>query len=156
MASHSTTQIGWIAPYRALLLRRGWFVVFSVLVSAISTLYIPDIATPPTYQATLHIQAPLASAFNTGKGQDGAAAFYTHLFINPTTLALILPRHRGWQLSDLRSHVTAAPLADANVVELSAIDLSSQQAISLVADVFDAVLSEISQQRSALVKQLIS
>src|SRR6266480_2844166 len=141
MVSHAAAQAGWwarIALYRALLWRRGWFVVLSMLVAIVSTLYIPDLPTPPTYQATLHIQAPLASGFNTTNGQNTAAVFYTHLFINPTTLALVLPQHQGWQLSDLRAHVTATPLADANVVELSAIDLSPLEATRLVTDVFEA------------------
>lgn len=157
MAGLATDQADWItriAPYRALFLRRGWFVVLSMLIATISTAYIPDITLPPTYQATLHIQAPLATGFNSENGQNSAAIFYTHLFINPTTLTLVLPQHKGWQLSDLRSSVTATPLTDANVVELSAVDLSPQLAIELVTEVFNTVIKEISQHRSDLMQQL--
>lgn len=146
--------VTWLALCGKFMLRRGWFIALAMLVAAVSALLFPDITTPTTYQATLLIESPLPSGFGSLPGQNSSAIFYTNFFLSPTTLNLVLPKHKGLQLSDLQQMVTATPVTGANVVQLSALGPTPRDATSLVDDIYSAVLTEIGDQHASIANQL--
>ncbi|QBD81745.1 tyrosine-protein kinase family protein [Ktedonosporobacter rubrisoli] len=146
----------WLAIITKFLLRWGWFIALAMLIATLSSLFLPDIVIPASYQATLLIVSPLPSGFGTMPGQNSSALFYTNFFISPATLKLVLPKHKGLQLSDLEALVTTTQVTGANVIQLSAIGASPQDAINLDNDVYSAILSEIGLKHSSIATQISS
>ncbi|HZR42315.1 MAG TPA: CpsD/CapB family tyrosine-protein kinase [Ktedonobacteraceae bacterium] len=136
------------------LLRWGWFIVATMLVTTVSTAFFPDIPTPTRYQASLLVQSPLPAHFGITRTQDTSNIFYTNFFVSPAVLNMVLPKHKDLQLSDLQLYVTALPVVGTNVIQLSALGPTPQEATSLVEDVYDAAVIEPGIRRSGLINAL--
>jgi len=148
-----------LVPYKTFLLRWGWFIALAMLVTTITTAFVPDVQYPPTYQATLLIQSPRPGNFSLPEdaaSQAGAGVFYTNYFVSTATLSLVLPKYKDLQLSDLQSMVSVVPVFGTNVVQLSADGDTPQEAIQLVNDVYVAGTTQVNEQRLKLDQELIN
>ncbi len=150
---HRIDQKTWksrLSSYMKFLLRWGWFIVLSMILATAITYLIPDVTTPPTYQATLRIQIPLPTNLDGTQDLNNSTSFFSSLFISPPTLSLVLPKYKDFQLSDLQSLVTTAPVGDTNYFTLSAIGATPHDATALVTDVYNAALTELHARRSEI------
>ncbi|HZO75480.1 MAG TPA: CpsD/CapB family tyrosine-protein kinase [Ktedonobacteraceae bacterium] len=146
-----------LVPYKTFLLRWGWFIALAMLVTTITTAFVPDAQYPPTYQAMLLIQAPRPGNFSlpTTASQGATGIFYTNYFVSAATLSLVLPKYKDLQLSDLQSMVSVVPVIGTNVVQLIADGNTPQEAIQLVNDVYRAGTTQVNEQRFKLDQELI-
>ena len=152
-----------LVSFKTFLLRWGWFIALTMLVTTVTTAFVPDVQYPPTYEATLLIQSPRPDKFGlpdaapqNAASQAGAGVFYTNYFVSTATLSLVLPKHKDLQLSDLQAMVSVAPVIGTNVVQLSADGNTPQEAIQLVNDVYTAGTAQVNEQRFKLARVLIN
>ncbi|HEU5227214.1 MAG TPA: CpsD/CapB family tyrosine-protein kinase [Ktedonobacteraceae bacterium] len=146
-----------LVPYKTFLLRWGWFIVLSMLVTTITTAFVADVQYPPAYQAILLIQSPRPGSFglSTTTPQSDTGTFYADYFVSPATLSLVLPKYKDLQLSDLQSMVSVFPVTGTNVVQLSAEGNTPKDAVQLVDDVYAAGTTQLDEQRFTLDRVLI-
>src|SRR5579885_985619 len=144
--------------FKTFLLRWGWFIVLAMLVTTVTTAFVPDEQYPPTYQAMLLIQAPHPDNFGsfTTTSQGGTGIFYADYFVSTPTLSLVLPKHKDLQLSDLQSMVSVASVDNTNVIQLIADDNTPQEATQLVNDVYAAGIAQVNEQRFKLDQELMN
>ncbi len=170
--SNRTTQTswsGWLAPSIQFLLHWGWFIALAIILALVTTSLLPDNTTPASYAATLRIQSPQPASFTSNTTTNNvtmnsmltnntvtknAATFYSNIFVSPTTLSLVLPEHKDLQLADLTALVTATPVANTNVIQLTAMGETPQQAATLVNDIYHAIETELQVNRSKLTDKL--
>lgn len=150
-------QASWrdqLAPSSKLLLRWGWFVVLSIIVTTAFSILIPDIPAVDSYQATLVVQINLPPELTGPVDVNDTTTFFSQLFVSPDTLSLVLPKHPELQLSDLLSFVTATPVTDTNIVQLTASDFTEKDAGKLVTDIYQALVQNVSNKRSKVLDGL--
>ena len=146
-----------LALCKTFLWRWGWFIVLVMVVTTVTTALLPDSQASPSYQATLLIQSPRPDKFGLSITPLGdASTFYSSYFISPVALNLVLPKYKGWQLSDLQALVSISPVVGTNVVELIASGETAKDAVALVNDVYAAGIAAINTQRFKLVNAMIS
>lgn len=153
-----------LASYTKILLRWGWYLVLAAVLVTVCSIFIPDTASPDTYQATLQVQIELTNngivPLNGTVSTANAAAFFTQLFTSPDTLNLALPelhkkpQFHNFQLSDLQMAVTATPIASSNFVQLNVLADTSQNASTIVTAIYDAFLQRIQTERGFIVDRL--
>lgn len=143
-----------LVPYIKLFLRWGWFIVLSIAVTVLTTMLLPDTAVPTAYQATLQVQVLLPANLATASAFSTSTTFYSNLITNPATLSLLLPKYKGFQVSDLQGLITTAPIVGTNYVNIIVTWDSPKDAAQLVKDVYDATLQEMHVKRSNIVTAL--
>ncbi len=157
MSNAISGQQHWLrnrSTYTRFLLRWGWFLALTIIVTTGITLLLPDVPYPPTYQATLQVQVVLPPGQNTAAAQATSTAFYAGLFMSPATLSLLLPQYPGTSVSDLQPLVLATPVAGTAIVQLSTAGTTIQDATKLDTAVFNVAVKEIESKRSKLAEQL--
>jgi Mrp family chromosome partitioning ATPase len=149
-------QASWrtrLAPYGKFLLRWGWFVVLSMVLTAVSSSLLHDAPSADSYQATLQVQVRLSNGSGGAEALNITATVFSELFTSPSTLRLVLPKHPELQLSDLQGLVSATLLTD-NVIQLNAFGGTPQDATTLATDVYQALLHELNSARSLVINEL--
>lgn len=148
---HRINQRSWkshLRSYMKFLFRWGWFIVLSIILATGTSYLLADVTTPPAYDATLRIQIPLPTNLASTQDLNNSTSFFASLFVSPPTLSLVLPKYAGYQLSDLQSLITTAPVSGTNYFTLSATGARPQDATTLVTDVYNAALTELHARRS--------
>lgn len=144
----------WLAPYGTFLLRWGWFVVLSMILTTLCSSFLRGIPSADSYQATLQVQVRMHVSKDGIDALNNNTQVFSGLFTSPGTLRLVLPKHQELQLSDLQGLVSATPVEDTDVILLNALGDMPQAAATLVIDVYQAFLHEISTSRSLVIDGL--
>ncbi|GAC1650521.1 MAG: hypothetical protein NVS4B12_20380 [Ktedonobacteraceae bacterium] len=163
----SNNWLSAITPYTKLLLRWGWFIVLCMVVTTVTTFFLPDPPVLYSYTATLRIQATLPTTADGRVNVNNSTAFYTALFANKITLTPLIQKYKSKYpgataddiLGALQSSVVATPVIDTNFILLSAtptfyVPATAQDAVKLVNDAFNAAVNEIHLRRSKVVDDL--
>ncbi len=149
-----------LAQYSKFLLRWGWFVVLSMALITICSLFIPDSLSLKSYQSTLQVRVQLPSGLNGLPAQNNTTAFFSGVMVSPSTLSLALPKitklqqFSTYQLDNLQGLITATPVPDTSLILLAATSDTSQDASFLVTTVYQAFLQSLHTQRSAVINGL--
>ena len=156
-------QAGWLiqlAQFGKLLLRWGWYVVFSIILITVFSRFIPDSPSVIRYQATLRVQVNLGSGVSGVTSTNMATLFYAALLVNPTTLNFALPQinkqqqFKDLQLSGLKSLVTATPVTDTIEVLLTASSDTPHDATILVTDIYQAFINKVQDENAQVAAEL--
>lgn len=145
--------------YSKFLLSWGWFVLLCVLLTTISSYYIPDNVIPDRYQATLQVQ------IRNGESHDPSlripfttSAFFAGLLQSPGILQQALtqlhklPQFQTLQLNTLQAGmITATAVSNTNIVLLSATGTSAKDASLIVAAVYYALSDRIQLDRDSII-----
>src|SRR5579875_367222 len=148
-----TFHDSWL-PYLKVLWRWGWFLLLSMAVTTVISLLLPEAPAPASYQATLKVQVILPPDQNTAGHMNTATTFYASLFTSPATLSLLLPAYHDTTVNNLQTLITATPVTNSAVVELSATGDTAQDASNLVMAAYNAALQELQNKRLTLTKSL--
>ncbi len=154
---HCINQVSWpswLAPYGKFLLRWGWFVVLSMILTTLCSALLHDVPSADSYQATLQVQVRMQIGNGGTDALNTTTEVFSGLFTSPGTLSLVLPKHHELQLSDLQGLVSAIPVEDTNVILLNALGDTSQSAATLVTDVYQALLHQVNATRSLVINEL--
>lgn len=150
-----------IAPYTRLLLRWGWFILLLMLVVTVASSIIPDSAASTGYQAELQVQVELLGSAGLSTAKD-ATKFFIETFSNPDTLNLALPKlaklpqFKGLQLVNLESLVVISNIKKSNILNVTGVSDSPQDASLIARTVYQAFLDKIHNDRSKVVNGLVA
>jgi len=146
--------------YGRFLLRWGWFVVFSMILTTICSCYIPDIATPDSYQASYQVQITSAGAGGSVNATQ-ATSFFAGLLQSSGVLNLALSKlhtyqqFKDLQLSDLQGGlVMASVVKGSNFVSLSAHSDSPQNASIIVVTIYQTLIDKIRTDRNNVIDNI--
>ncbi|GAC1354890.1 MAG: hypothetical protein NVS4B11_20410 [Ktedonobacteraceae bacterium] len=139
-----------------------------MVVTTVTTFFLPDPPVLYSYTATLHVQATLPTSAAGRVNVNASTAFYSALFANKVTLTPLVSKYAAKYpgataddiLGALQISIVATPIVNTNVILLSAtptfyVPMTSKDAIKLVNDAFDAAVTEIHLKRSKVVDDLI-
>jgi Mrp family chromosome partitioning ATPase len=149
------------APYTRVLLQWGWFVLLLMLVVTVASNFIPDSASSTGYQAELQVQVELLGSAGLSTAKD-ATKFFIETFSNPDTLNLALPKlaklpqFKGLQLESLESLVVVSNIKKSNILNVTGVSDSPQDASIIAKTVYQAFLDKIHNDRSEVVNGLVA
>jgi len=133
--------------YRDLLLRRWWVVGLSILLVGLGAAAV-TLFTPPAYQARALVQVDIPSTDTSVLvGVTRVVYTQTQLATSDAVLKDAAARTPGLTVARLRSSVSATPLANANIIQVTARDSLPSGAVTMANDV---ALSLISLQVAAM------
>lgn len=143
--------------YGRFLLRWGWFVVFSMMLTTTCSFFIPDLTTLDSYQASYQVQVTSAGT-GTSPNAAQATSFFAGLLQSPGVLNLAISKLHAYQkfkdlqLSDLQEGlVTASVVKGSNFVLLSAYSDSPQNASLIVMTVYQTMMDKIRTDRNSVI-----
>jgi hypothetical protein len=137
-------------------LRWGWFVLLSMVLTTVCSYFIPDLISYESYQATLQVQVHAIS----GTSLQGKATttFFAGLLQSPGVLDLALtrlhtyPQFNDYVLADLQDGlVTATVIRSTNVIQLSGYGDTSRDATLIVSAVYEALIQKIQKDRASVI-----
>ena len=146
-----------VQSYGRFLLRWGWFVAFSMMLTTICSFFIPDITTFTSYQASYQVQITSAGAGGSLNAIQ-ATSFFAGLLQSSGVLNLALSKlhtyqqFKDLQLSDLQGGlVTASVVKGSNFVLLSAYSDSPHDASIMVITVYQTMMDKIQTDRNSII-----
>jgi hypothetical protein len=155
ITSNEVSQVGGFFNQSAgskFVLRWGWFVLLSMLLTTVCSYFIPDTASYEQYQATLQVQVRVTSS--TSLQGIATTTFFASLLQSPGVSDLALtrlhtyPQFKAYEPVDLQDGlVTATVIKGTNVIQLSGYGDTSRDATLIVKAVYDALIQKIQKDR---------